>query len=106
MSRVSFLGAAYLDIRAAFEWYDAQRPGLGDDFIAAVDTGLHAVLAFPDAHPAVHRDTRRFLIERFPYALFYRVDADGLVVIACLHAARDSETQTARLEERAGESEV
>lgn len=103
VSRARFLGAACLDIRVAFKWYDAQRPGLGDEFIAAVDAGINVVLAFPDAHPAVHRDTRRFLIERFPYGLFYRVSDTGVVVVACLHAARDPEEQTARLDERAGD---
>jgi plasmid stabilization system protein ParE len=44
----------------------------------------------PEAYPVLHRDTRRVLIaERFPYAIFYRIYGDTVVVVACLHAKRD-----------------
>lgn len=34
---------AELDIQAAFEWYEAQTPGLGSEFIRAVDTCLSGI---------------------------------------------------------------
>jgi hypothetical protein len=36
-----------------------------------------------------HEDTRRALLARFPYALFYRAEPDRVLVIACFHAKRD-----------------
>jgi hypothetical protein len=32
---------------------------------------------------------RRVLVERFPYAVFFRETADELVVLGCIHGRRD-----------------
>jgi plasmid stabilization system protein ParE len=45
----------------------------------------------------VHRETRRYLIERFPYCLYFRLEGDGVIVIALLHASRDPEVHRDRL---------
>jgi hypothetical protein len=37
------------------------------------------------------------LLRRFPYCLFYRLDGEGITVVACLHAARDPKLVDARL---------
>ena len=97
MTRAWFLAAAFDDVEAARQWYEAQRPGLGDEFVSAVDAAVTAVVEFPEAYPLVHRDARRCLVERFPYGVFYRVAGDGLVVVACLHAAHDPERRARRL---------
>lgn len=51
MNRVWLLSAALADIEAARQWYEAQRPGLGDEFVEAVDDAMESVLAFPAAYP-------------------------------------------------------
>jgi plasmid stabilization system protein ParE len=97
VSRIRFLTAAATDIETAFAWYEAQRPGLGHEFLRAVRAAVDSALAFPEACPVVHRETRRLLVERFPYCVFYHVKAEGVLVVACLHAARDPERRDRRL---------
>lgn len=99
MTPVRFLPAAFLDIRAAYAWYEGQRLGLGDEFAASLRSAVLSVVAFPTAHQVVHREMRRFLLERFPFALYFRADASGILVVACLHAARDPEARSLRLDE-------
>jgi len=94
-----FLAAAYDDVESAYLWYEHQHPGLGATFVLAVEAAITAALAFPDAFPIVHRDARRILVQRFPFCLFYRLDHDGVILIACLHAARDPELGRSRLDE-------
>lgn len=90
MKRVVVRPAAAADIEDAYEWYESQRPGLGDAFLAALTSLRNRVLEDPEAYPVVHRDTRRALIpHRFPYGLFYRIHGDAIVVVACMHARRD-----------------
>jgi toxin ParE1/3/4 len=88
--RVLVRPAAAADIEDAYEWYESRQPGLGDEFLNALRTIRDRLLEHPEAYPVLHRDTRRALIaERFPYALFYRIYGDTVVVVACLHAKRD-----------------
>ena len=80
--------AAAADVEGAFRWYEDQRPGLGEEFLGAVQAGLELVAAHPLAAPIVHRDTRRLLLRRFPYGVFYRLVEDDIVVVGVLHAKR------------------
>ena len=63
-------------------------------------TRWESVLEFPTAYPVDYRDARRILVERFPYCLYYRAQGDAIVVVACMHAARDPETRRKRLRGR------
>jgi plasmid stabilization system protein ParE len=38
---------------------------------------------------AVHGEVRRAILSNFPYAVFYRIEARRVVVLAVLHTARD-----------------
>ena len=98
MKRAGFRPAAALDIRAAYLWYEEHRPGFGEQFLAAVDAAVESVLAFPEAYPVIHRDARRVLLERFPYGLFYRIAGQRVIVVACMHGARDPEEWRLRLD--------
>jgi len=82
--------AAAADIEDAYQWYESQRPGLGEELLAALRSTRDLVLQHPEAFPVLHRDTRRALIpQRFPYGLFYRIYGDTIVIVACMHAKRD-----------------
>lgn len=90
MKRVLVRPAAAADIEDAYQWYEAQRPGFGEEFLAALRSARDRVLEHPEAFPVLHRETRRALIpQRFPYGLFYRIYGDTIVVVACMHAKRD-----------------
>lgn len=81
--------AAAAELEEAFRWYERQRPGLGEELLRAVDSALVDVLEQPLRHPEIHRDVRRALVRRFPFAVFYRLLDDRLVVLAILHGGRD-----------------
>lgn len=90
MKQVIVRPAAAADIEDAYQWYESQRPGLGEEFLAALSLTRDRVLEHPEAFPVLHRDTRRVLIpRRFPYGLFYRIYGDTIIVVACMHAKRD-----------------
>jgi plasmid stabilization system protein ParE len=83
------LPAAAADIEDAHEWYQARRPGLGDEFLQSVTNTLGTILRQPERYPVVHRDLRRALLRRFPYGIFYKIQGDRVMVVACFHAKRD-----------------
>jgi hypothetical protein len=64
--------AAETYIAAAKRWYNGQRPGLGDEFVEAVETVPHRIREFPEFHAAGYREVRHTLLRRFPYVVYYR----------------------------------
>lgn len=50
---------------------------------------MESIELLPRAYPLVHGQTRKALVARFPYALFFSVDGDVVVVEAVFHTARD-----------------
>lgn len=86
-----FSPAARLDILAASAWYDDRAPGLGAEFVRAVDAMAAGILRFPEAFPVVHGLVRMATLRRFPYALLYIAEASQaeIVVLACFHHRRD-----------------
>lgn len=81
--------AALQDMDDAYAWYEAQRSGLGDEFLKAVDQCTTAVVESPMRFRVLVRGTRQALVRRFPYRVLYRIVGDEVVVVACFHAAQD-----------------
>jgi plasmid stabilization system protein ParE len=90
--KVRFRTEAASDVMSAREWYDAQRSGLGDDFVATLEHIIGLVAELPEAFPEIAAGHRRALLGRFPYALYYRAEGRELEVVACLHTRRTSDS--------------
>ena len=54
-----FRPAAAADVEDAYRWYEDQRAGLGDEFLAAVSSVIESLVTYPERFPVVHRQTRR-----------------------------------------------
>jgi toxin ParE1/3/4 len=85
--------AAQTDLREAYNWYQTQRPGLGDEFLVSIADAFTRLESEPHHFPVFYRGFRRVLIRRFPYRLFFRIEKDTAVVFRVLHVARDHSRQ-------------
>ena len=77
------------DLGAGFDWYEQRRSGLGEEFLSAVQSTLRSIEQFPEMFVSIHRDVRRAIVSRFPFAVFYLVESRRIVVLRVLHTARD-----------------
>ena len=89
MTKLLVRPAAAADIEEAFRWYERQRVDLGEEFLTSVDAILQELAAHPAAYAVIHRETRRALLHRIPYAIFYRLYDEAIIVMACMHGRRD-----------------
>ena len=78
------------DITQAGIWYQAQRDGLGDEFVVEVQAALDGVVANPRQFPCLRRrpEVRRAITRRFPHRIFFVLRRDAVVVFRVLHNAR------------------
>ena len=89
--------AAAADIEEAYLWYEERRAGLGEKFLAALDSLWAEIAARPTIYPVIYREARRALLHRFPYAVFFRSYDETIVVIACMHGRRNPRRWKARI---------
>jgi plasmid stabilization system protein ParE len=81
------------ELAFADSWYEARRPGLGGDFVAAVRTASQRIARRPKQYrlvPGVSRSlsVRRCLLRRFPYALVFVELEHEIRVLAVAHLHR------------------
>jgi plasmid stabilization system protein ParE len=86
---VVFGHAARTELIEAQDWYEGEASGLGRRFRRAIDVLAERMSANPRQFPVVFKNVRRALLRGFPYALFFVVEHETLLVIACFHASRD-----------------
>lgn len=88
---------ARAELNEAIVWYDRERVGLGDDFLAEVVRVALEVGEAPEAHPEasdVHGlppgspAVRQARVKRFPYRLVYVELPDMVLVVAVAHIRR------------------
>ena len=87
--RLKFSGRALREIGEAHEWYQAQSPGLGEEFLAAIELQLRRLEQGPLLYVEIVGGVRRALLPRFPFGIFYAIRNDLVHVLAVIHNARD-----------------
>lgn len=80
---------AEADVEEAAIWYEKQRQSLGNEFLDEVLKSIKLISRNPKHYPVIYRQTRRMVIQRFPFNIYYRFEVDSIVVIAILHGSRD-----------------
>ncbi len=89
MTRSLFLRSEAKDeLRAAFEWYEARRTGLGFEFLRTVRVALVAIERGPGHFPFAVDDMRMAPLRRFPYVVYFVELEAGVSVLAIHHGRR------------------
>jgi toxin ParE1/3/4 len=76
------------EIKASYEWYEAQAVGLGDDYLSELESAFEAILEFPATWPKFNDDFQRFLLGKFPFSVIYRPSGKLIYVVAVMHNHR------------------
>ena len=69
-------------------WYEEQLSGLGHQFLDEAVVTFSSIAEAPLMYPVVHRNTRRTLIHRFPFGVYYQIEDTAIVVLAVMHGSR------------------
>ncbi len=86
---IRFTPEADAELTGAREWYSRQRKNLDLEFMQCVNDALSRAVDNPYLFPVIYRNLRRVVVRRFPFAIFYEVQADEVQVIAIFHSHRD-----------------
>jgi plasmid stabilization system protein ParE len=95
--RIEIDDEALAEAVEAKDYYAALSPELGDDFARTVDLAIERIVANPLAWPPYTARTRRYLVDRFPYAIVYRAGTGVIRILAVMHQHRRPGYWTRRL---------
>jgi hypothetical protein len=86
---LSFLPEVEKDVISGFVWYEDNSLGLGEEFLRLFYAYANEIPRNPLLFPVVYKDFRRRLLRRFPYAIYFRIEEQVVVVFGLFHCARN-----------------
>jgi len=95
-----FLPEVEEDAIAGYEWYESKAIGLGEEFLRMFYVSAQVVSSTPQIYPKIHREFRRCLLRRFPYALYFKIEGDEIIILGLFQCARNPHTISTNLQKR------
>ena len=95
-----FLPEVEEDALSGCAWYEDKAPGLGEELLRVFYACAGEIPRHPLLYRKVYRDFRRCLVRRFPYAIYFRMEENQIIVFGLFHCARDPRTIRAELRDR------
>jgi plasmid stabilization system protein ParE len=89
MGRVLFTEAARADFADAVDWYNAHAAHVVPQLRESLRAAVARIAANPKQFPVGPYQTRRVLLQRFPYLLIFREAQEDCYVVAVFHVSRD-----------------
>lgn len=81
---------AHEEENEAYEWYELQRTGLGEELLIELETADKRIAEHPEFYGFIDgkKDLRDYLVRRFPFLIVYRVNGAIVEIIAVHHAKK------------------
>lgn len=84
----SFHAEAEYELNQAVDYYNECQPLLGWDLAREVRAAIQNIVNFPKAWTRLSKNTRRCLVNRFPYGVIYQIVGEGILIIAVMNLNR------------------
>lgn len=83
------LDRAENDLVAGYRFYESQAPGLGSYFLDNLYGDIESLHLYAGIHRKVGKRHHRLLSKRFPFAVFYTVSGNEVLIHAVLDCRRN-----------------
>ncbi|NOX36710.1 MAG: type II toxin-antitoxin system RelE/ParE family toxin [Calditrichaeota bacterium] len=86
--KISFHPDAREEFFEAIDYYEECQQGLGLEFAKEIYSTIQRIVHFPEAWAKMSKNTRRCLVNRFPYGVIYQIGKDEINIIAIMQLNR------------------
>ena len=94
--KIKILGGAEQDLQTGYAFYEQQSSGLGDYFLDTLFSDIDGLLLHAGVHEH-HAGYYRLLSKRFPFAVYYTIEQDVVLVWAVLDCRQQPKKLLAKL---------
>lgn len=88
MKQLSFHPDVIHEIKGSYKWYEDKLEGLGDKYLSELEDGYTAIQNFPDTWATFQYGFKRYILNRFPFSILYKVTDTEIFIIAVMHNSR------------------
>jgi toxin ParE1/3/4 len=86
---IEYHPAVEAELKEIRNFYEDRSPGLGSDFIDEFERLVLRIAATPGRWMVLESDTRRALMSRFPYVIYFRsIDPERIRITVVKHQRR------------------
>src|SRR5215213_8081531 len=86
--RIKLHPHARAELRAARNWYYERSPLSAIAFAHTVANATSRIREAPNSFPLADHGTRKFVLHRFPFNIFYLIRDTEIVIVAAAHQKR------------------
>ena len=80
--------AALEEYKSALAWYLERNQTAAAKFVEEIEYGARLVIQSPQRWPVGQLSTRKFVLQRFPFAIIYRERQAAIQILAIAHGHR------------------
>jgi plasmid stabilization system protein ParE len=87
--KIKILKSASQDLIDGYRFYEKQSEGLGRYFLDTLYSDIDSLAIHGGIHPIYFSKYKRALSKRFPFAIYYRLENNTVLVYAILDCRRN-----------------
>lgn len=89
--RIKLSNEAEVDFDKSYEFYYEESPKVADAYFKSINLAFDYIKQNPTSFPMVHKDIRKYVVQKFPFVIYYRLLESTVQVIAIFHTSRRPE---------------
>ena len=87
--KIKILRSAKNDLLDSYHFYEAQQRGIGSYFLEALSADSESLKLYAGIHPIYFEKYYRLLSKRFPFAVYYQVKSEEILIYAVVDCRRN-----------------
>jgi len=87
--KIQILASASQDLIDGYWFYEKQSEGVGSYFLDSLYSDIDSLIISAGIHPIYFHKYHRLLSKRFPFAIYYKIEIDKILVSAVLDCRKD-----------------
>ena len=96
--KIELSDEAESDFDKSYEYYSYKNEKVANDFFKNVNNSLEEIAKNPSTYPKVINEVRKYVIKKFPFIIYYKIEQLIIKIIAIFHANRNPEIWKDRTE--------
>jgi len=98
--QLRFHSAIEEDLASNYNWFEQKQLGLGNDFLNEFYSITESIEIRPYLNSILYNNIRRKLMKKFPYAIYYVIQGNFVLIIGVFHFARNPRLIQSSLKDR------